>query len=514
VDENASGLNEATNMEAIEIRLGQMTLPGLQELSTMLHRAWCLGARELFKTDVSSAFNRIKLSFDAVLSQATQVDSLIVFPLVAVFGWTASPIYYSLAADAVHWAHNGGVSGAILDSWRRQQGKSIRPRDPGEIDSQRSVTYVDDTFGPIMPGDNGISSDDADTIICKLHAADGVNPDKVERGPQLTCLGWYIDMVLGTIRPSDRGIQKMLWWCFRKVTHTSSAVLLHELQSLVSLLRWYSVVIPLAHGALQGLSALLAKAQRGRQRSQWVHLDGASRKDLEFWRWLLDVGLQQPRLWSTPLWFLAGELAEREVAYVYTDACTSIGGGFVVDSHSFGQFRWEEEEKKFFASKTGGITDINIMEFVVAVLAIVVEREYLSGKVVILRVDNMAAVAWLNKQRLNHMWGQSWMRLLTMTALRYNIRIVCRHISGETNTVADGLSRCVQEMLQQLLRRGFIQRQVPNFRWRERMWTQCGELALWQAWEEILTEPTFQRSSASPTTSSPCSGWDLTWECR
>ena len=243
VDENASGLNEATNMEAIEIRLGQMTLPGLQELSTMLHRAWCLGARELFKTDVSSAFNRIKLSFDAVLSQATQVDSLIVFPLVAVFGWTASPIYYSLAADAVHWAHNGGVSGAILDSWRRQQGKSVRPRDPGEIDSQRSVTYVDDTFGPIMPGDNGISSDDADTIICKLHAADGVNPDKVERGPQLTCLGWYIDMVLGTIRPSDRGIQKMLWWCFRKVTHTSSAVLLHELQSLVSLLRWYSVVI-------------------------------------------------------------------------------------------------------------------------------------------------------------------------------------------------------------------------------------------------------------------------------
>jgi hypothetical protein len=53
----------------------------------MLHRAWVLGARDLFKTDVSSAFNRIKLSFEAVLSQATQVDTFIVFPLVAVFGW-------------------------------------------------------------------------------------------------------------------------------------------------------------------------------------------------------------------------------------------------------------------------------------------------------------------------------------------------------------------------------------------------------------------------------------------
>jgi hypothetical protein len=214
-----------------------------------------------------------------------------------VFGWTASPIYYSLVADAVHWAHNGGVSGQVLDSWRTQQGKVVLPRSQGTpAGPLRSVTYVDDTFGPIMPGEGNVPGDDADTIICRLHAADGVNQDKCERGSRLTCLGWCIDMELGTIRPSDRGIQKTLWWCFRKVTEASSAVLLHELQSLVSLLRWYSAVIPLAHGALQGLSTLLAKAQRGRQRSQWVHLDGASRKDLEFWRWLLDTGLQNPQL--------------------------------------------------------------------------------------------------------------------------------------------------------------------------------------------------------------------------
>jgi hypothetical protein len=116
VDENASGLNDATGMETIETKLGQMSLPGLRELSTMQHRAWCLGARELFKTDVSSAFNRLKLSFEAVISQVTQVDTLIAFPLVAVFGWTASSIYYSLAADAVHWAHNGRVPCSVLDS--------------------------------------------------------------------------------------------------------------------------------------------------------------------------------------------------------------------------------------------------------------------------------------------------------------------------------------------------------------------------------------------------------------
>jgi carbonic anhydrase len=99
----------------------------------------------------------------------------------------------------------------------------------------------------------------------------------------------------------------------------------------------------------------------------------------------------------------------------------------------------EEAEKKFFAARTGGDqTDINIMELVVAVLAIVVERDYLSGKVVILRVNNTTAVAWLNKHRLNHMWGQGWMRLLTMVSLHFNIRIMSIHIAGAVNSVAKG----------------------------------------------------------------------------
>jgi uncharacterized membrane protein AbrB (regulator of aidB expression) len=64
---------------------------------------------------------------------------------------------------------------------------------------------------------------------------------------------------------------------------------------------------------------------------------------------------------------------------------------------SFGQFLWEEDKKSLFASLAGGVTEINVLEFVVAVLAIVSERQYLRGTVVVLRVDNMAAVSWLNR---------------------------------------------------------------------------------------------------------------------
>ena len=119
----------------------------------MLHDAYQRGARCMFKTDVSSAFNRIKLSYEAVLSQATQVDTLILLPLVAVFGWTASPIYYSLVSDAVNWAHNGGISGHTLDRWRRNQGKVVYPRSQLSSVPGRSITYVDDTLGPVMPGE-------------------------------------------------------------------------------------------------------------------------------------------------------------------------------------------------------------------------------------------------------------------------------------------------------------------------------------------------------------------------
>ena len=498
VDHSASGLNEGTDMDAIEAALGQMSLPSLKQLATLLHDSFQMGARSLFKTDVSSAFNRVKLSFEAVLSQTTQVDDLILFPLVAVFGWSASPIYYSLIGDAVHWAHNGGVSTTTLDRWRTEQGKDV-PHRRSNLLTGRSCTYVDDTLGPIRPGDDAVSPADADTIICRLLGEDGVNPDKNEQGSGVTGLGWFIDMHKGTMRPSDRGVQKMIWWCYRKAGLKVKSLLLHDLQSLVGLLRWYSSVIPMAHGSLCGLSAQLGTALRARQPTQWVHLDGASRRDLEFWRWLLDVGLKHPAVWSAPFWFLAGDLKDRVVHELFTDASSLIGGGYVLGTASFGQFLWEEAEKRLFASSTSGLTDINVLEFVVAVLAIVTERQYLRGAVVLLRVDNMAAVSWLNRLRLNHTWGQSWMRLLITLSLLYNIRVVCQHVPGVNNCVADGLSRYFQEASDRLLRDGLSKRPMPTYTARERWWKGCGKHGLLEEWSQILDLPTLQDTNPSPS---------------
>jgi hypothetical protein len=507
VDHSASGLNESTDMEAIEGALGELSLPGLKDLATLLHDAYQRGARCMFKTDVSSAFNRIKLSYEAVLSQATQVDNLILFPLVAVFGWTASTIYYSLVSDAVNWAHNGGISGHTLNGWRRDQGKEVHPRLHMSNGRGRSITYVDDTLGPVMPGEEVVSPADAETIICHLIGNDGVNDDKNQFGPRLTGLGWFIDMTTGTMRPSKRGLQKMFWWCCRKAGNHVKSLPLHDLQSLVSLLRWYSAVIPMAMGALGGLTALLGRALRTRQRSQWVRLDGASSKELEFWRWLLEVGLHHPHVWSAPFWFLASQSQDRVSHELFTDASTLVGGGYVLGNVSFGQFRWEEAEKRLFASSVNKLTDINVLEFVVAVLAIISEREYLKGTVVVLRVDNMSAVSWLNHLRLHHMWGQSWMRLLiTVSLLCFDIRIMCTHVPGVKNSIADGLSRYYQETSNLLCRASLQRRPMPTWESRKRYWRRSGTTELLEEWAQIREEPILRDSHLSPGTVRPWVG--------
>jgi hypothetical protein len=124
----------------------------------------------------------------------------------------------------------------------------------------RSCTYVDDTLGPIRPGDDAVSPADADTIIGRLLGCDGVNLNKNEQGSGVTGLGWFIDMQMGTmLRPSDRGVQKMIWWCYRKAgIKVKSLFLIGGVVALVFISNSE------AHGSLCGLTAQLDTALRAR----------------------------------------------------------------------------------------------------------------------------------------------------------------------------------------------------------------------------------------------------------
>ena len=174
-------------------------------------------------------------------------------------------------------------------------------------------------------------------------------------------------------------------------------------------------------------------------------------------------GLSDSQVWAAPFWFLAKADRNQIVYEMCTDASTSIGGGYYIpmpdcrdgSTGHFGQVKWSEEEKLMFGVVEVQDTDINILEFITVVLAILAEKDFLRGFTVRVQVDNTAAISWLNKLRTKHVNGQLWVAVLVDTLLLYNITLICDHIAGVSNIIADGLSRYVQPIRAQLEAKGF-----------------------------------------------------------
>ena len=164
---------------------------------------------------------------------------------------------------------------------------------------------------------------------------------------------------------------------------------------------------------------------------------------------------------------------------MWTDAATTVGGGYYIplsdcadgSSGHFGQCLWSAEEKEIFGTADLESTDINILEFITVILAIVAEREILRGRVVRIHVDNTAAISWINKLKSKHEFGQLWVALVVTILLEYKITVLCIHIAGVANVTADDLSRYLQECRLRLLEEGYRQSTMPST---------ASRLAIWQ----------------------------------
>lgn len=443
-DANHSGLNEGTDMNAITEFLGDFKLPQLRSLARLLVKAQQQGDTLAHKTDVSAAFNMMLLSPAAALLQTFCIGPWVVIPLVAGFGWCASPAYYNIIASAINWAHNGGISPEQLDQWTRLQGRQPSTRNSDLQD--RSLTYVDDSCGRSSYISAEGDMEDLHTIITQLLGPDAYNVKKTE-GPAsyITIIGWFCDLLNYTIRPSIKGLCKMYYWVFRGLK-TDQSIPLHDLQSAVGTLRWYTAVIPLAstHELQQVLSTTQYNLSKQPTNTRpFCRLSKPAIRELTWWRWLLATNLQQDNMLTAPVWFLAGIPGSRQSVHMYTDASGEIGGGYYIPNYSYGQFKWSTQEKTMFGKNLTS-TDINALEFVTAICAIIANREHLRHKLIHLHVDNTSAVIWLNKLRTSQDSGQSWIRLLISILLEYDIILDCTYIPGIINVHADALSRYLQ----------------------------------------------------------------------
>jgi hypothetical protein len=107
MDPRASGLNEGTDLEAIYNEIGTLVLPSVRDVASTAMAALNRGETQISKFDISAAFTQYKLTWEAAVLQAIDLNDLVFIPLVGMFGWTASPAYYDLTGKAVDWAHCG-----------------------------------------------------------------------------------------------------------------------------------------------------------------------------------------------------------------------------------------------------------------------------------------------------------------------------------------------------------------------------------------------------------------------
>jgi hypothetical protein len=334
-------------MEAVNLALGEFKLPQLRSLATMLRHAEHQGNQLMHKTDVSSAFNNMLLSPTTALLHVCQFGDLVVVPLVAGFGWCATPAHYNVVAGAVDWVHNGGVCDKVLDQWSREQD---RPPPTRAVNKQlRSITYIDDSCGQSHILTAAGDMNDLQTVICRLMGPSAYNRKKTE-GPSdiITIIGWLCNLQHYTIAPSKRGVCKMFYWIFRGLA--AQRVSLRDLQRAVGVLRWYSAVVPLA--ATHATQALITKAHRVRaaklmagksvlpEAVVFLTLTAAVQTEIAWWRWILTAQLSKgEQLLSSPtIWYLAKDFTARTSVEVFSDTAGDIGGVYLIPDHTFGQF--------------------------------------------------------------------------------------------------------------------------------------------------------------------------------
>jgi hypothetical protein len=296
MDPRASGLNEGTDLEAIYDDIGSLFLPSVRDVASNAVAALARGDNLIAKYDITSAFSQFKLSLEAAALQAIDLEDFVFIPLVGMFGWTASPAYYDLIGKAVDWAHCGGIPISVIDEMSLEQNRSPVLRRPDWISPSRlrfrSVTYVDDTGLFCNSHNAGMDIHDFEVISSCLLGPNAINPNKTEPlAPCLEIIGWSINMTLGIIGPSAKGICKMLYYIFKLFRPPLRSCLVKHLDSAVGVLRHYATVMPILYGTLTQLQRQVVAARNSIHKPSRINLTASSLAELTMWRMMLQAGL-------------------------------------------------------------------------------------------------------------------------------------------------------------------------------------------------------------------------------
>lgn len=222
---------------------------------------------------------------------------------------------------------------------------------------------------------------------------------------------------------------------------------LRELQSLIGSLSFVCKAIAPGRAFLRRLIDLL---KGGNKPWHSVQLTKGAKEDLKMWSVFLQ-SFNGKSIIPEQFW-----REDRDIQ-LFTDASGSLGFGGFLKGKWF-QGRWDPDIL--------GKRSIAWMEFFPVLVSLVLWGNLLRGKRIIVRSDNEAVVAILNKQTSRCPDIMKLVRFFVLQCLKLNVGFKARHIPGKDNDIADALSRFQEERFRQLAPGADLTGgQVPHFLW-------------------------------------------------
>ena len=234
-----SVVNSEFGLEAAKLQYGPLNLPTIIDILLqwrlfLSEHKVSLSQCRCFKDDVSSAFCQFDFSPSSSKLLAVLLGNTLFLFLVGLFGWTGAPIVFGLLSRA-------------LERFICR----VVPRGCFKL-------YVDDIISLVLANEAILAQSSVQSCVENLFGPGSVELAK-SMPPAIvqTIIGWTIHLVFETIRPSDRGIKKIIVAFFS--VDCLSAVSLHLCQVLASLAQRYSLGVRGMKCFVQPLHRTVAK---------------------------------------------------------------------------------------------------------------------------------------------------------------------------------------------------------------------------------------------------------------
>ena len=225
----------------------------------------------MFKADITGCFNQLFWTTSTCLLMGFLLGAnILMIMLTCGFGVAVTPMIWSVLGDALN--------------------RYVNARAPTHV-----FTYVDDFFGAGTHNDTTQSERIVHDAITGTLGPDGLSIKKNVHSQRAEILGILIDFTTGTMRPKDKGLEKLFYVLFS--VDISQPLPLKYWQCLASLTNLYSHVI---HGMRPHVSPILHMTHRAHE-NRPAKAPASTRFAIEIWRAVITVAILDPEAIAVPI---------------------------------------------------------------------------------------------------------------------------------------------------------------------------------------------------------------------